>query len=105
MDIGSDWHQDLPSPMSSFSPHDTNFRCHSDGATRGTTCSGAAWILVEAAFDHDQCEHTFIVAMREICLASPVAFFIAAAIALDGATTFLHNVLVQFHIHKRSAAN
>ena len=103
MDIGNSWHRDLPSPLSSFSPHDANFICHSDGGTRGTTCSGAAWIL-EAVFDHDQHRHTFIVAMRGIFIASPVAAFTAESIALDDAVSYLHSTVFRFHNTKRSRA-
>ena len=92
MDCKRDWHQDCAAPLADFSTHGANYLCHSDGGTRVNSCSAAGW-FIEAIVVRGDYRHTFPIAMRGIYLQDPVSSFLAEAIALEDAISFLkHHV-------------
>jgi len=75
-----------------FSPGEANFLCHSDGGTRGDSCSAIGWII-EAYVVKEDMRHIFPVAMSGKFFDSPISSFTAEAIALDEASGYLINFI------------
>ena len=92
MDVKTDWQKTYHPPIDDYNTWDTNFICHSDGGTRGESCSAIGW-LIEAIVVRGELRHVFVVAMAGKFLSSPVSSFLAETMALDDAISFLTHLI------------
>ena len=88
MDLGQDWQEQLQSVGVQINPSCANFVCHSDGGTRPGSCSAAAWIL-EATVLENGLPTNHPIAPGGKYIGSPISPFLAEAIALDEATSYM----------------
>ena len=82
-----DWQHDFKPTVQNFKLNEASVIFHSDGGTRGSKCSAAAWIM-EAIVTREDKQYTFPVAARGIYLPDPVSSFLAEALALDDAISY-----------------
>ena len=92
MDLGEDWLEELQPASRQMSLWSANLTCHSDGGTRQGSCSAAAWIL-EAHVLEDGVPQVRPVARGGKYISMPVSSFLAEAIALDEATSYMYSFI------------
>ena len=79
-------------PSTDFSIAQCNLTCRSDGGTRGQLCSGVRWII-EATLSRRSNTIHLLVAMRGKFLEPAVSSFLAEAIALEDAITYMNTLV------------
>ena len=84
MDCKQDWQHNFKPTVQDFDVQNANLLYHSDGGTRGDTCSAAAWIL-EASVVKDNVRYTFPVVAGGTYLPEAVSSFLAESLALHDA--------------------
>jgi hypothetical protein len=92
MDCGHDVDKQFVPPIKDFDVSEGNFICHSDGGTRGESCSAIGWII-EVVVVRGNREYNFPYALAGRFLKEPVSSFLAEAMALDEAITFISKIV------------
>ena len=82
MDNRVDWAEKIQVDRVGRNLRDFNIICHSDGGTRGQSCSSAAW-CVEALSWQSGTQTAITLAMGGLFLERPVSSFLAETLALD----------------------
>ena len=93
MDSGSTWAQIIDPPEDGLLVKDLVYVCHSDGGTRGDTCSAAGWIIEAGQIRNGRCKF-FPVGMGGTFLQPAVSAFKAECIALDNVIRALLRLVV-----------
>ena len=86
MDCQMDWQRCYGSLLADLDLGNVNWICHSDGGTRGSSCSAAGWII-EVVLTRDGVQYTRPVMMGGTYFSVPVSSFVAEAIALETVIT------------------
>ena len=106
MDNTSDHFEEFPDTLEALANSGANFLCHSDGGTRGSKCSGIGWCVDAIITDRDQ---TSLVPLARGAryLSEPVSSFTAETLALDEATRYLSEFVLNHYnrIRKRARFN
>ena len=92
MDSQTDWTEDSRNGLNA---KDCSIVCHSDGGTRGQSCSGAAW-FIEAVSCKNGRQQSDVLAMGGQFLEPAVSSFMAETIALDNAISVVFHMLTEY---------
>ena len=93
MDTARDWFYEYLEETAELDVQSCNLVCHSDGGTRGESCSAAAWFL-EAVYVRSGLKYTVPVAMGGKYLSQAVSSFFSETIALDEALEFTSSLIL-----------